>query len=210
MSPHLRLQPAYSVGMLRSMLLLLSLSASAYAVRTSLPLSRRAALHNAGLAAFVVPLSAESAQRGAEDAYATQVFDNSICTERTALGACKGSAKPDRAAPSTFKTLQVEAEPESELVKNLLAKSAENAEINQRIVREKTVAAGLSGTYGPFAKTVPIMRSDGNFEDISFARYDKLKDRGKIYKTATGLDAYVAGFDPDAPEPQRDKIMGLF
>ena len=32
--------------------------------------------------------NAAAAQRGAEDAYATQVFDATVCVKRTALGAC--------------------------------------------------------------------------------------------------------------------------
>ena len=42
------------------------------------------------------------------------------------------------------------------------------------------------------------------------ARFDKLKDKGKLVKTKTGLDMYVPGFDPDAPEPQRQKFLGIF
>ena len=34
--------------------------------------------------------------------------------------------------------------------------------------------------------------------------------KGKIMQTKTGLDAYVPGFDPDAPEPKREKFLGLF
>jgi hypothetical protein len=46
------------------------------------------------------------------------------------------------------------------------------------------------------------MRQDGSFEVVPLRRYDQLKDRGKIQQTATGLDQYVKGFDPDAPEPK--------
>lgn len=137
-----------------------------------------------------MPRAANAAQRGAEDAYAMQVFEDTVCSQRTMLGACKEVAGPRAVAPpATFSTLQATGEPESELVKRLLERSAVNAEANARLVKEKTVAAGLSGVYGPFAKAVPVMRADGNFEEISFARYDKLKDKGKIVRTATGLDA---------------------
>ena len=196
----------------------------------------------AGMA--TMPKAASAAQRGAEDPYATQIFEDSVCSQRTLLGACKEVAardrKAERASAARVTTLQAPTEPESELVKRLLERSAANADANARLVKEKTVAAGLSGTYGPFAKAVPIMRADGNFEEISFARYDKLKDKGKIVKTPTGLDACaeatleatarsaplccysrapfrlstrhidVQGFDPDAPEPPREKFLGLF
>jgi len=154
--------------------------------------TRRAAFSRAACAAAstCVPREAFAAQRGAEDAYAMQVFEDTVCSQRTMLGACKEVAGPRAVAPpATFSTLQATGEPESELVKRLLERSAVNAEANARLVKEKTVAAGLSGVYGPFAKAVPVMRADGNFEEISFARYDKLKDKGKIVRTATGLDA---------------------
>ena len=103
------------------------------------------------------------------------------------------------------------AEPiDGDIVQKLLERTTTNAEANARLVKEKTVAAGMSGTYGPFAKSVPVMRVDGSFDDITFARFDKLKDRGKIVRTRTGLDAYVSGFDPDAPEPKPEKLFGLF
>ena len=160
-----------------------------------------------------------AAQRGAEDPYATQYFKDTICQERTLLGACKRAesaasavaAAPTGATRTAAPTvLKAPEEEQSELVKRLLAKTAANEEANAQLVKEKTVANGLSGVYGPFAKSVPIMRADGTFMDISFPRYDKLKDKGKIVRTATGLDAFAAGFDPDAPEPQREKLFGLF
>lgn len=163
------------------------------------------------------PAASLAAQRGAEDPYATQYFDqSSVCSERTLLGACKQvekAAKPAGALnPSAVSTpssaAMVETE-ESELVKRLLAKTAQNAEQNARLVKEKTVAAGISGTYGPFASTAPVMRVDGSFDAIPLARFDRLKDKGKIVRTTTGLDAYVSNFDPDAPEP-KSKLFGLF
>ena len=53
------------------------------------------------------------------------------------------------------------------------------------------------------------MRADGSFDSVSIGKFERLKDRGVITKTATGLDTYVAGFDPDAPEPKQ-KFLGLF
>jgi len=99
---------------------------------------------------------------------------------------------------------------DNQLVQSLLKRSEDNAAANKRLVDEKTVKAGLPGVYGPFANTVPIMRGDGSFDSVSFSRYDKLKDRGKLAKSSTGLDVYIPGFDPDAPEPEREKFLGIF
>ena len=178
-------------------------------------LSRRMVLGHTCLALSARPASCLAAQRGAEDPYAVQMFDqNAVCTERTPLGACKQSVTPTRSVPSQppapLTTLKPAAEPESELVTRLLERSAQNKEANDRLVKEKTLKAGLSGSYGPFATTTPVMRTDGSFDSISFARYDRLKDKGKIVKTKTGLDAYAPDFDPDAPEPKPAKLFGLF
>lgn len=176
-------------------------------------LNRRTLLLHSS-AAIGLSQPALAAQRGAEDPFATQLFDQgSVCADRTLLGACKANqaavkSKPTAAVP--LKTLSLPPEPESDLVKKLLEKSAQNADANAQLVKEKTVAAGLSGSYGPFANTIPVMRTDGSFQDISFPRFDRLKDKGKIYKTKTGLDAYVEGFDPDAPEPKQQKMFGIF
>ena len=75
--------------------------------------------------------------------------------------------------------------------------------------KEKTVAAGLPGTYGPLAREAPVMRADGSFDAIPLRKFDRLKDKKKIVRTATGLDAYAPGFDPDAPEP-KEKLFGIF
>ena len=91
----------------------------------------------------------------------------------------------------------------------LLKKTQENKEANAQLVKEKTIKAAQPGTFGPFAKDAPIMRQDGSFDIVPLRRYDTLKDRGKITQTATGLDMYVKGFDPDAPEPKQ-KLFGLF
>ena len=50
--------------------------------------------------------------------------------------------------------------------------------------------------------TILTFGADGSFDIVKLAKYDRLKDKKKIYKTKTGLDAYVPGFDPDAPEPK--------
>lgn len=155
-----------------------------------------------------------AAQRGAEPAYQNQAFDDGeVCVRRTPLGACAETARgrdlPKPASPPPMKVLQVAPEAESELVRSLLKKTADNAESNAQLVKEKTIKAGQPGVYGPFAKEAPIMRRDGNFDSVPLAKYDRLKDRGKLTKTATGLDVYVEGFDPDAPEPKQ-KFLGLF
>ena len=175
--------------------------------------TRRAVLSHAVAAAAVSlpPLAADAAQRGAENAYQTQTFGSEVCVRRTPLGACAETAPGQREAPAQapLKVLKMEPEPESELVKRLLQKSEVNKEANERLVLEKTIKAGQAGQFGPFSNEAPIMRQDGTFDVVSVRRFDKLKDRGKLTKTATGLDQYVAGFDPDAVEP-KSKFLGIF
>ena len=157
----------------------------------------------------LLPRAATAAQRGAEPAYQNQAFTDEVCVKRTPLGACAETAKEKTTAAAPLKVLQATPEPESELVKQLLRKTAENADANAELVKQKTIKAAQPGTFGPFAKDAPIMRADGTFDIVPLAKYDRLKDRGKITKTKTGLDTYVKGFDPDAPEP-KEKFLGLF
>ena len=172
--------------------------------------TRRVILSRSAAAAVTtLSLPALAAQRGAEPAYQNQAFSDEVCTRRTPLGACAES-KPEREeAPPPLNVLQPVAEPQSDLVRSLLKKTADNADANAQLVREKTIKAGQPGQFGPFAKEAPVMREDGSFDSIPLRRYDKLKDKGKLEKTATGLDRYVKGFDPDAPEP-KEKFLGIF
>ena len=46
---------------------------------------------------------------------------------------------------------------------------------------------------------------------VPLAKYDRLKDAGKITQTATGLDAYVPGFDMAEFDKKKEKgFFGLF
>ena len=195
--------------LLLSVLASLLVTGSAYKAA----LSRRSALQNAGLAAIGAhPLVAHAAMKGEEE-FPQQYFGSNVCKDRTLLGACKeqsAAVKAGSPGGPAYTVLQAPVEEQSELVKRLLEKTEQNAEANNQLVKEKTIYAGLSGQYGILAKTTPVMRADGSFSDLSFARFDKLKGRGVIVKTKTGLDAFTAGFDPDAPEPQREKMFGLF
>ena len=157
----------------------------------------------------LVPQSARAAQRGAEPAYKTQAFSDEVCVRRTPLGACAETAPEKNTGAERYKVLQIEPEPESDLVRQLLKKSEENAEANAELVKQKTIKAAQPGTFGPFAKDAPIMRQDGSFDVVPLAKYDRLKDKGKLTKTQAGLDVYIKGFDPDAPEPKQ-KLFGLF
>ena len=176
----------------------------------------RAAAAAAASAAMPGLQAATAAQRGAENAYQTQTFGTEVCVKRTAMGACAETARegatgeaPTKPEATRVKVLQIEEEPQSELVKSLLKKTADNAEANAREVKEKTIKANQPGQFGPFANTAPIMREDGSFDVVSLGKFQRLKDRGKITQTATGLDTYVKGFDPDIPEPKQ-KLFGLF
>jgi len=140
-----------------------------------------------------------------------QVFDSQVCVKRSPLGACAEFAAPDRSkGTAPLRQLQAEPEEQSELIQSLRRRSAENADKNAQEVREKTLAAGMSGTFGPFAKDAPVMRADGSFDIVPLARYDRLKDQKKIVQNKNGLDVYVVGFDPDAKEPERKGFFGLF
>lgn len=164
--------------------------------------------------------AARAAIRGAEDAYATQRFEQSaVCTRRTPLGACATTgqesvpverAQPvvQRAAPTVVAPPK---EPESELIRALLAKTEANAEKNAREVQEKTIKNGLAGTFGPFAKEAPVMKADGSFDIIPLYKYDKFKDQKKIVLSKNGLDMWAPGWDLEkASIEQPKKFLGLF
>jgi hypothetical protein len=186
------------------------------------PIDRRAVLRGTAAAALAPALlpalpvaPAVAAQRGAEDPYAMQLFEqSSVCRRRTLLGACAeggtGRTVEDDAPPKLLQATPDTFGDDSPLVQRLLQRTAENAEANDRLVRDKTVKAALPGTYGPFATKAPVQRRDGSFDELPFAKYDRLKDRGFIERSPVGLDRYVEGFDPDAPEPERPKFLGIF
>ena len=91
-------------------------------------------------------VAAGASQRGAEDPYATQLFGTSGCSKRTLLGACSEEAGPStRASPGMEQApkllVPAPAEPDSELILKLKQRTADNAEKNARLVKEKTLSA---------------------------------------------------------------------
>ena len=104
---------------------------------------------------------------------------------------------------------------ESELIRGLLARSAENAEANEREVREKTLKNGLGGQFGPFSKDAPVMKPDGSFEIIRISALERYKDKKWIIKGENGLDGWVTGFDAAAAvaaeaKQEKSKFLGIF
>ena len=147
--------------------------------------------------------TAIAAQRGAEDAYQMQTFDSRPCAKRSPLGSCLelGSA----GAPAAGVAMEqprvaqpLESEPESDLIRQLKARSAENAEANALAVKQRTLANGLGGAFGPFSSDAPVFKADGDMEVISIAKLEQFKDKGYVVKNVNGLDAYAPGFDPVA------------
>jgi hypothetical protein len=200
--------------------LLLSLSfARSWQLPASLKQDRRSVLCGVAAAAGSLGGLAAPSVAADTDPNAMMMFEqNAVCERRTLLGACaeQGKSKSVRPIESSVNTAPRTAAntpepiPEGELVQKLLRKTEENKEANAREVLEKTVAASNPGLYGPFAREAPVMRADGSFDSIPISRFEKLKDKGKIVVTRTGLDAYAKGFDPDAAEPKREKFLGLF
>ena len=151
-----------------------------------------------------------------------QSFDNRPCARRTPLGACAEQGVPaDSAAGVAPGTRPEEAKPrllampeeeESDLVRTLKQRSLENKEKNDREVLEKTLKAGMGGSFGPFANVAPVMRADGSFETVPLAKLDRLRDKGYVVTSATGLDTYAKGYDPDHPPPEKTGggFFGLF
>ena len=165
--------------------------------------------------------AARAAIRGAEDAYATQRFEQSaVCTRRTPLGACATTGQESVPVESARPVVQRDTpvvvaapakEPESELIRALLAKTEANAEKNAREVQEKTIKNGLGGQFGPFAKEAPVMKADGSFDIIPLYKYDKFKDQKKIVLSKNGLDMWAPGWDLEkASIEQPKKFLGLF
>lgn len=167
--------------------------------------------------------AARAAIRGAEDAYATQRFEQSaVCTRRTPLGACATtglqSVPVDPAAqpgvqrevpPPVF--VAPAKEPESELVRALLAKTEANKEKNAREVQLTTIKNGLGGQFGPFSKEAPVMKADGNFDIIPLYKYDRFKDQKKIVLGKSGLDMWAPGWDFEKASVEAPKkFLGLF
>ena len=187
------------------------------------PLGRRAVL---GLAAAAAGLRAtrvsaeEGVQRGAEDPYKMQMFGDTVCVRRTPLGACAEVGTPKAAAEAPLKTLSAPAGapsydglPDTDYIQSLRQRTAENAEANARDVQERTVRAGLAGSYGPLASTAPVMTQDGGFVDVALGEYDALKNAGKLQTTKTGLDQFVEGYDPSRPLREQQEggwFFGLF
>ena len=144
---------------------------------------------------------AVAAQRGAEDAYATQTFQETVCTRRTPLGACaeQGVRQVKNGAESAAPT-SVPENYDSDLIRTLRERTAANADANAQQVKEITTRNGLGGTFGPFSNEASVMRQDGSFEVISVGRLERLKDAKKVVQNKNGLDTFIEGFDPAAPE----------
>ena len=154
--------------------------------------------------AFVLALAFPVARRAAvaEDAYKNQPFDDRPCVRRTALGACaeQGAAPPGEeqqaAAPAPpARVVMPQEEAESELVRTLRKRTAENAAANAREVQLRTLTNGMGAQFGPFSSDAPILKPNGDFDVVSVSTLEALKGRGVIVKRR-GLDAYADGFDP--------------
>ena len=149
-----------------------------------------------------------------------QRFDDTfICVKRTPLGACaeQGKSAGKAPAPAVLAPAPVAAaaSEESELIRGLLARSAENAEANAREVREKTLKNGLGGQFGPFSKDAPVMKPDGSFEIIRISALERYKDKKWIVKGENGLDGWVQGFDTatavaEEAKKGKSKFLGIF
>ena len=153
--------------------------------------------------AFVLALAFPVARRAAvaEDAYKTQPFDDRPCVRRTPLGACaeQGAAPPSEAAappePAATRLAVPQEEAESELVRTLRQRTADNAAANARDVQLRTLSNGIGAQFGPFSSKAPVLRADGEFDVISVSTLEALKGRDLVVKRR-GLDAYADGFDP--------------
>ena len=86
--------------------------------------------------------------------------------KRNPLGACQdvapiSTAAASGAAPAPTQLSQraaaVDPAADSEVMKRLLQRTADNAEKNAREVKEKTIKSNMGATYGPFAKAAPVM-----------------------------------------------------
>ena len=168
----------------------------------------------AALAAGTMSDIRTDAERGAEPAYKMQPFADTVCVERTPLGACReygavpgAPAKPpvERVDPSQLggaKDVRLRCEgtcPEdSELIQYLKKKSDINREANDRETMEKTVKANLAGTFGPFSSEGAVMKENGEFDILPKNAIEKLRDRGYVVTSKTGLDAWKPGFVFDA------------
>jgi hypothetical protein len=75
---------------------------------------------------------------------------------------------------------------ESDYIRMLRKRSADNAEENAAFVREKTLANGMGGAFGPFSKSAGVMRADGSIMVLPVGTYERLKDRGFIVVAPSG------------------------
>jgi hypothetical protein len=75
---------------------------------------------------------------------------------------------------------------ESDYIRMLRKRSEQNAEANAALVREKTLANGMGGAFGPFSKSAAVMRADGSIMILPVGKYERLKDRGFIVVAPSG------------------------
>ena len=75
---------------------------------------------------------------------------------------------------------------ESDYIRQLRERSLANADANAAFVREKSLANGLSGAFGPFSSTTAVMKADGSLKILPISKYERLKDRGLIITAPSG------------------------
>lgn len=141
-----------------------------------------------------------AAQRG-EELNPPVMFDARPCVRRTALGACAEQGTGTALAPAApagpanggLRIIDATASrsaggdaDESDYIRMLRKRSEENAEQNAAFVREKTLANGMGGAFGPFSKSAAVMRADGSIMILPVGKYERLKDRGFIVVAPSG------------------------
>lgn len=129
------------------------------------------------------------------------MFDARPCVRRTALGACAEQGTGTALAPAApagpanggLRIIDATASrsaggdaDESDYIRMLRKRSEENAEQNAAFVREKTLANGMGGAFGPFSKSAAVMRADGSIMILPVGKYERLKDRGFIVVAPSG------------------------
>lgn len=152
--------------------------------------------------------------------YKTEVFSDAGCGRRGILGACSGSAAPQRdntaaeeaalAKAGAERAKEVKAtmiDEESPLVMRLRKQTAENAEKNREQVELEMFANSQSGEFGPFSRYVPVKMSNGEFVLVRVPEYERLKRAKKVKNQQFVDDADAKKYKTERTSPTVDEEL---
>jgi hypothetical protein len=126
-----------------------------------------------------------------------------LCLKRGLMGKCDVFASTAVSAPSSTpaaaRSAAAPEEPESDLIRQLKKKTAENRLRNESEVQRKMFEASQAGEFGPFSRFTLARRPDnGKYELVQVRDVSRLKSQGVLLEDDRGALSFAPGKEPPA------------